>query len=313
MSPREITSSDKEWPPRLNELDPGDRPSKLFADGLPVATPTPAVAVVGSRRPTAAGIQVATEISRGLAEAGFAVVSGLAIGIDAAAHHAALSVGGYTIAVLGCGLDVRYPARNARLKSRILKCGTLLSEYGAGVEPQPFHFPERNRIIAGLSEAVVFVEGSRRSGGLITSRQALDYNRTVFAVPGSIRNPLAAGPNQLIRTSQATLVTDVQEILEDLAPGLVWRETDEGQTPLGQPLVNGTEGRVLLFLDDVPVPPDRICMDLQLSFGEVAMALAALEVRNFVINRPGGYAVTDAGARVRSRIPVDEEEGAVAT
>jgi DNA processing protein len=311
MSPREITPADPEWPRRLNELEPGDRPSKLFADGLPVATKAPAVAVVGSRRPTAAGIQIATEISGGLAEAGFAVVSGLAMGIDAAAHHAALSAGGYTIAVLGCGLDVVYPARNARLKNRIVRSGTLLSEYAAGVQPQPFHFPARNRVIAALSEAVVFVEGSRRSGGLITARQALDYNRTVFAVPGSIRNPLAAGPNQLIRTSQATLVTGVQEILEDLAPSLVWREADDGQVPLGQPMVNDTEGRVLLFLDDVPVPPDRICMDLELSFGEVAMALAALEVRNFVIKRPGGYAVTEAGGRVRSRIPVDEDEGAV--
>jgi DNA processing protein len=308
MNTRTIRPTDPEWPARLNELGPERPPARLFLEGLRLCGEDCAVAVVGSRRPTAAGVQVAQEITRGLAEAGFAVVSGLAVGIDTVAHRAALDAGGYTIAVLGCGLDVNYPTRNAALKRNIASVGTLVSEYEAGVEPQPYHFPARNRIIAGLATAVVFVEGSERSGGLITARQALDSNRHVFAVPGSVRNPLAAGPNELIRTSQATLVTDAQQILEELAPGLVWGGIAGGGPPVGQPSMNPKEARVLLFLDDAPVALDRVCTDLGLTLGEAAIALAALEVRNYVAKRPGGYVVTDAGARVRTSLPLEEAD-----
>ena len=307
MTSRVITPRDDEWPASLDELGPEEPPVRLFVEGLPLRGGPRAVAVVGSRRPTAAGLQVAGELAAGLAEAGFAVVSGLAIGIDAAAHRAALEAGGYTVAVLGCGLDVDYPARNLRLKRRIAGSGTLVSEYEPGVAPQPFHFPLRNRIIAGLCSALVFVEGSLRSGGLITSRQALDANRLVFAVPGSVRNPLAAGPNELIRTSQATLVTSAQQVIEELAPGLVWGGGPESSPVLGAPLVNPDEARILMFLDDVPVPLDRICMDLAVTCGQAAMGLAALEVRNFVSKRGGGYTVTEAGARVRARLPIEKD------
>lgn len=307
MTAREINPRDSEWPLTLRELGPEKPPDRLFVEGLPLRWGQRAVAVVGSRRPTAAGLQIAEVMAGGLAEAGFAVVSGLAMGIDAAAHRAALEAGGYTAAVLGCGLDVDYPARNARLKRRIAVAGTLVTEYEDGVAPQPFHFPARNRIIAGLCSALVFVEGSLRSGGLITSRQALDANRHVFAVPGSVRNPLAAGPNELIRTAQATLVTDPQQVIEELAPGLVWGGDPDQGPVVGEPLVNDDEGRILMYLDDVPVPLDRVCMDLDLVCGQAGMSLAALEVRNFVSRRPGGYAVTEAGARVRARLPVGKD------
>jgi DNA processing protein len=307
MTTRTITPHDAEWPASLGELGPERPPSRLLVQGLPLRWGPRAVAVVGSRRPTAAGLQVAEAIAAGLAEAGFAVVSGLAMGIDAAAHRAALEAGGYTAAVLGCGLDVEYPARNARLKARIGASGTLVSEYEAGVIPQPFHFPARNRIIAGLCHALVFVEGSLRSGGLITARQALDANRHVYAVPGSVRNPLAAGPNELIRTSQATLVTDAQHVIEDLAPSLVWGGGSPTDEVVGEPLVNKDEARILMFLDDVPVPLDRICMDLDMQCGQAGMSLAALEVRNFVTKRAGGYTVTEAGARTRARLPVGKD------
>ncbi len=312
MNPRTIGPADAEWPDRLNELGPESPPSRLFLDGRPLRAGDRTVAVVGSRRPTAAGVQIAEEITQGLAEAGFAVASGLAVGIDTVAHRSALDAGGYTIAVLGCGLDVDYPARNAALKRKIISAGTLVSEYEAGIQPQPYHFPARNRIIAGLSAAVVFVEGSERSGGLITARQALDSNRHVFAVPGSVRNPLAAGPNELIRTSQATLVTNAQQVVEELAPGLVWGSGGDAGPPIGQPMMNPTEGRVLLFLDDAPVPLDRVCADLGLTLGEAAIALAALEVRNYVAKRPAGYVVTDAGARVRRNLPLEEADRYVA-
>jgi DNA processing protein len=251
---------------------------------------------------------MAGEIARGVAEAGLPVVSGLAIGIDAAAHAAALDAGGYTVAVLGCGLDVDYPKRNARLRRRISESGTLLTEHEDGDPPQPANFPARNRIIAGLCEAVVFVEGTDRSGGLITARCALDANRSVFAVPGSVRNPLAAGPNELIRTGNAALVTGVQQILEDIAPGLVWGDP-KGRLPHGQPSVNPVEAALLGVLDDAPTTLDQMCAALGLSFGEVAMGLAALEVRNFVAKRFGGYSITQGGARARQALPLDEAEG----
>lgn len=306
MRARTISCGDPEWPEALDRLQTYQPPRSLFLEGRRLEPEPAAVAVVGSRRPTVAGLETAADIARGVAEAGFAVVSGLAMGIDAAAHQSALDVGGYTIAVLGCGLDVDYPKRNRRLKRQIATAGTLLSEYEPGVMPHPAHFPARNRIIAGLSDAVVFVEGSERSGGLITARIGLDENRHVFAVPGSVRNPLAKGPNELIRTGQAGLATCVQHVLEAVAPGLVWGEP--GDRSFGEPFVNPTEAAVLLFLDDAPTPIDRVCTALDSSFGEVAMALAALEVRNFVVKRRGGYALTEGGARVRRRLPLEEDE-----
>lgn len=307
MTPRRITRSDPEWPDRLNEPTVANPPLELFLEGRQLATDGMAVAVVGARRPTSTGLQVAAEFGRGLAEAGLPVVSGMAIGVDSAAHRAALDVGGYTVAVLGCGLDVDYPRRNARLKEAIRATGTVLSEHPSGTPPRAVHFPARNRIIAGLCEAVVFVEGAARSGGLITARYALDANRSVFAVPGSVRNPLAAGPNELIRTSQAGVATSVQHVLEDIAPGLVWGDHPYHER-FGHPPANPTERALLSFLDDGPTTLDQMCDGLGLAFGEVAMGLAALEVRNFVVKRSGGYCVTDAGSRVRKQFAPDDEE-----
>jgi DNA processing protein len=304
MTVREISPRDAEWPKKLHEFTTAPPIRRLFVEGRPLPSGERAVAVVGSRRPTSAGVDAATTISRGLVEAGFTVVSGLAVGIDTVAHRAALEASGHTIAVLGCGLDVQYPRANDDLRRRIARTGTLVTEYEHGVEPQKFHFPARNRIIAGLCSAVVFVEGGARSGGLITARHAFDANRDVFAVPGSFRNPLAAGPNELIRTCGAKLVTDVAQILEDLAPGLVWGG-DVGE-PMGDPAVNEVEARILLFLDEAPTPPDRICMNLGLTWGAAALALAALEVRGYVEKRPAGYCATISGVRIRGRLAVAE-------
>lgn len=309
MNPRVVTRQSSEWPGGLDEMPQAERVERLFVEGKPLDTGERTVAIVGSRRPTAAGIEAAAAFGRGLAEAGFGVVSGLAVGIDAVAHRAALDAGGYTVAVLGCGLDVPYPRRNADLRRRIASSGTIVSEYEAGTEPQPFHFPARNRLIAGMSKAVVFVEGAERSGGLITARHALDANRDVYAVPGSLRNPLAAAPNDLIRTGNAKLVTAVEHVLDELAPALVWSR-EEGRTVVGDPFVNPAEARVLSFLDERPTPLDDICMSLGLTCGEAAMCLAALEVRGYVVKRPAGYGLTIGGARVRARLPIGEEDGA---
>lgn len=289
---------DGEWPPRLNELAPHVPPAKLYADGLPVPA-APAIAIVGTRRPTAAGLDAARSFARSLAEAGLVVVSGFAVGIDAAAHRAAIDAGGHTVAVLGCGLDVAYPRRNAALRRALLAGGTMLTEYPDGTPPLKHHFPLRNRIIAGLSLGVVVVEGALASGALVTARLALDANRSVYAVPGSVRNAMAEGPNELVRRSEAQLVTRPEHVLEDLAPELVWRG-GAGAPRSPAPVLDALEAAVLTLLDDAPVPPDRLERELDATPGRLAMTLARLEVRGLAVRHRGGYAITDVGGRARA-------------
>ena len=179
----------------------------------------PAVAVVGSRNATRYGRDVAAALAGGLSAAGVRVVSGLARGVDAAAHEAALEGPGGTIGILGCGLDVDYPRENARLKEEIARRGLLLSEFEPGTEPRPQNFPIRNRIIAGLSSGVVVVEASRRSGSLITARLAADFGRDVFAVPGSVFSQTSLGTHELLRDG-AILCRGVEDVFAELFPTL---------------------------------------------------------------------------------------------
>lgn len=204
---------DRRYPARLREIY--DPPLLLFALGRVELLDTLMVAVVGSRHPTTYGQAVAERLSRDLAAAGVTVVSGMARGIDTAAHHGALSARGATVAVFGCGLDVIYPAENRGLAERIAKEGLLLSEFALGAPGHPQNFPVRNRVISGLSEGVVVVEGKQYSGSLITARLALDQNREVFAVPGNITSPASFGPNLLIKQG-AQLVQSHEDILNGL-------------------------------------------------------------------------------------------------
>jgi DNA processing protein len=293
---RLIRRNDSGWPVHLNELGPHRPPTSLFAEGRPLSSSAPAVAIVGTRRPTAAGMEMAGSLAASLAEAGVVVVSGMAVGIDAAAHQSTLNAGGHTIAVLGCGLDVPYPRRNVALKDRVAQQGTLLSEYADGTPPERYNFPMRNRIIVGLSLGVVVVEGAITSGALVTARLALDANRNVYAVPGSTRNPMAAGPNELIRTSQALLVTSVDHIFEDLAPNLLTciSNTRVDHESAG---LSDEEHLVLSALDDVPTVTDALAAATGLAQGRVAVVLSALEVRALALRHRGGYCLSDAGAR----------------
>nr|MBA3350678.1 DNA-protecting protein DprA [Actinomycetota bacterium] len=284
-----------EWPSHVSEPGAHAPPERLFVAGVRLPHGVPAVAVVGTRRPTAAGIDRARAIAGTLAQAGFVIISGLAVGIDAAAHAAALEAGGITVAVLGCGLDVDYPAANRRLKQQIARTGTVVSEYPPGVGPLKRHFPARNRIIAGLSVGVVVVEGAETSGALVTARLALDLNRSVYAVPGSTRNPMAAGPNELIRTGRAALVSDPRHILEDLAPSFVWSPSPG--SALKPAPVDRVERDVLAALEDTPTPLDRISAMIDATAGRAALSLATLEVRGLVTRGRGGYLLTDSGAR----------------
>lgn len=297
---RVINPSSSEWPERLNELGPLIPPKQLFARGLPIEPEATHVAIVGTRRPTVTGVETAFSMAKAFAEAGFVVVSGLACGIDAAAHKGCLEAGGQTIAVLGCGLDIDYPKRNHKLREEIGSKGTLLTEYEAGDEPVPFHFPQRNRIVAGLAHAVVVVEGGAKSGSLITARHAIDAGREVFAVPGSPRNLMSRAPNELIRLSQAGLAAIPEHVFEVLAPNQVWTDPLEHGLERPAPKLEPDESAVLFALDDVPISPDRIGKVTGTPPGRVALVLARLEVRALVVRERIGYRITEAGDRARS-------------
>jgi DNA processing protein len=210
-----VTFTEADFPPLLREIPAP--PAALFVVGDVGALWRPQVAVVGSRHASQSGIANAQAFTRTLVAAGFAITSGLAEGIDGAAHAAALDAGGCTIAVLGTGPDRVYPPRHHALAARVRNGGALVSEFAPGTAGHPTHFPRRNRIIAGLSVATLVIEAGLRSGSLITARNAADSGRDVFALPGSIHNPLARGCHQLIRQG-ARLVETPDEIVAELAP-----------------------------------------------------------------------------------------------
>ena len=206
---------DEAYPPLLRRI--ASPPALLFVAGDPGLLWRPAVAVVGSRAATVGGRANAVAFAAALARAGLCVASGMAAGIDAAAHHATLEAGGMTVAVLGTGPDIAYPASHRPLMARIAQAGAVVSEHPPGTAPLRTHFPSRNRILVGLSLGVLVVEAALRSGALITARQAGDAGREVFALPGSIHNPMARGCHRLIRDG-AQLVETPAEVLDALAP-----------------------------------------------------------------------------------------------
>lgn len=207
---------DPDYPPLLRRIS--SPPLALFIDGDPALLWHAGVAVVGSRSPTTGGRDNAYKFARAFAASGTVVISGMAAGIDAAAHEAALALeGGTTVAVLGTGPDLAYPPSHAGLRDRIAARGAVVSEHPPGTQAKPAHFPSRNRILAGLALGTLVVEANERSGALITARQAGDNGREVFAIPGSIHNPLARGCHRLIRDG-AGLVESAQEVLDALVP-----------------------------------------------------------------------------------------------
>lgn len=217
-----ITSAEARYPDRLAEI--ADPPVAFWQQG-PLPLIGKSVAIVGSRTATPAGLVVARQLSRDLAGLGYTIVSGLAAGVDGAAHQAALEVDGLTVAVLGCGVDVVYPYRHKALAAAITGTGALVSEFPPGSGPVAWHFPLRNRIISGLAQAVVVVEASERSGSLITARTAMDQGRDVLAVPGSVASGRYRGCHALIRDG-ARLVETVDDVLEELE-GIRRRPSDD--------------------------------------------------------------------------------------
>lgn len=284
-----IAWGDSDYPSLLAEC--ADAPLVLYARGRRELLQRPALAVVGSRKPGRQGLRVSAEWSAQLAAAGLCIVSGAALGIDASAHEAALSVEGDSIAVLGCGIDRIYPQRNRTLFERLYVNGLLLSEYPPGTAPQRHHFPRRNRLIAGLSLGVLVVEAARRSGSLITARLALEYNRDVFAVPGPVHQLNSAGCHDLIR-SGAELVSDPAHIMQafegwipeqQLAIGGATAEACRQPTPDMSQL----EQLVLDQLDDQGQALEAIVMALQVAPAELSKTLAGLAVKGLVVSRGG--------------------------
>lgn len=269
---RVLTPDGPEWPAPLQQgvLDP---PARLWAIGpLNARYLEPAVAIVGSRRPTAYGLAMAERLAADLAAAGVTVVSGLALGIDTAAHRGALRAQGRTVAVLGCGVDRIHPQSSAREYEEIRRNGLILSEYPPGTPPLPHHFPYRNRLISGLCLGVVVVEAALRSGTLKTVDHALAQGREVFALPGPAGSALSAGPHRLIRTG-ARLITCAADLLADL--GLPAGAPE----PLELPAGGGADGaRLLQLLDRSPARADALAAALRWPVSRALGALTALEL-----------------------------------
>lgn len=278
---RWVARSSADFPPRLRAVH--DPPPGLFVRGTGslALLAAPSAAVVGARACSAYGTEVATLLGRELAAAGVVVVSGLARGVDAAAHRGALAARpGSTIAVLGCGVDRDYPRAHAQLAAQIADGGLVVSEYPPGVEPAPWRFPARNRIVAGLALATVVVEARERSGALITADLALDEGREVLAVPGEITSALSRGSNALLRLG-ATPVTSVSDVLAAL--GI---EPPEPPAP-GPP--SGAAGAVLALVADGAVTADELVRRSALSAADLAAVLVELELAGLVTHADGVY------------------------
>jgi DNA processing protein len=262
-----------------------DPPLFLFFRGDPPAKDEKLVAIVGTRVPTEYGKQAARKIAQGLSELGVTIVSGLALGIDSAAHAAALEYGARTVAVLGSGLNVIYPFSNRRLAEKIPGNGCLVSEFPINTKPDAPNFPRRNRIISGLSLAVIVVEGAKRGGAIITAELALDQNKEVFAVPGSIFSPQSEGTNELIRKGCAHVCTTMESLLEELP--LLQKTGKSRQRSSVQ--LTFAEQAICDVLGNDPMHIDDLALRLGMQTSDLLVQLLQLEFKNVVKQLPGKH------------------------
>jgi DNA processing protein len=285
---RLLTIDDSRYPDLLREIP--DPPAWLFLKGDIDLLAHSQLAIVGSRNPTRGGIDNAREFARHLAAQGLGITSGLASGIDAAAHEGALEADGITLAVVATGLDRVYPASNRELAHRIAATGLLISEFPPGTQPKAGHFPSRNRIISGLSLGVLVTEAAEKSGSLITARMASEQGREVFAIPGSIHNPMARGCHRLIRQG-AKLVEKAEDILEELAPYLRHPrqalEKHPGDPQIEEHGLDEDYSRLLDLLAFDPLSVDEIIHQSGLTAEEVSSMLLLLELQGHVESLSG--------------------------
>jgi DNA processing protein len=274
---------DPGYPPLLKKIH--DPPFLLYARGRQVQWERPWIAVVGSRKMTAYGRELAFWLGRELAARGIGVVSGLARGIDTWAHRGALKGGGETAAVLGTGLDTCYPAENRLLAEEISRAGLLLSEFPLGTGPKPQHFPLRNRIISGISLGTVVVEAAEKSGALITADLALEQGREVFALPGPINSPMSRGCHSLIQQG-AKLVQGIEDLLEEL-PG--YSPPAAGAAAAGGEPLSPDEEKLLELLPYHPHPVDDLAGASGLPVSRVKAALTMLEIKGMIAQEAGNF------------------------
>jgi DNA processing protein len=289
-----LTWTDKHYPPRLREIT--RPPPLLFILGNQEILSRPQLAIVGSRAPSRGGIEAARQLAMELGKAGLVITSGLALGIDKVCHEGALLAPTPTIAVLGSGIDIIYPNKHCDLAKKIVQeQGAVISEFPLSTPPRGAHFPQRNRIISGLSLGTLVVEATRRSGSLITARYALEQNREVFAVPGSIHNPLAAGCNQLIKQG-AKLVETAQDVLEELPmllnhlnPNATTSTEVDKQQAITHHLDLEAQKILICLTFDTITPIDIIIEHTGLSAETVSASLLMMELNNVIVSAPGGY------------------------
>ncbi len=277
---RVVAFTDPEYPRLLREIN--DPPVLLYAKGALTDFERPSVAVVGTRHPSHYGLKMSEVVARDLAYSGVTVVSGMARGCDSAAHKGALSANGFTVVVLGTGVDVPYPVENVKLYGRILEAGAIVSELPMATPPAPYNFPKRNRIISGFSMGVIVVEAPLRSGALQTARLALDYNRDVFAVPGAVTSPKSMGTNRLIKEG-AMLLESAADALGAL------NITAETRAALGAepPVLSSDERVVWDSLNDAPVHIDAVIAATGLPAHAASAVLLDMELRGLVVQTPG--------------------------
>lgn len=271
-----MTLADADYPRSLLEI--ADPPAILYCKGARALLNQPGLGIVGSRNATAQGVRDAEAFAHALSDAGLTIVSGLALGIDAAAHRGGLAGAGSSVAVVGTGLDRIYPARNKALAHQLAERGLIVSEFALGTPPLPGHFPRRNRLISGLARGVLVVEAAPDSGSLITARVATEQGREVFAIPGSIHSPLARGCHALIKQG-AKLVESAADILDELA----WPQR---LAPPGSP--EARPDPVLDALEGAPTTLDSLAQRTGLTLDALSAKLLALELEGQIASLPGG-------------------------
>jgi DNA processing protein len=285
---RMVIYTDSMYPDILKEIH--DPPMVIYLKGRDIPKKASFLAVVGSRGPTSYGLRVAENLAQGLARRGIGIVSGLARGIDSAAHWGCLGGHGFTVAVLGTGIDVVYPASNKKLFEEITMNGAVITEFPPGTPPEPRNFPIRNRIISGLSRGVVVVEATMNSGSLITASVALEQGREVYAVPGSVHSFKSRGCHFLIKQG-AKLVENADDVLDEL--GLNYphaAKTDTFKTPLSPP-TEESEQKVYDLIGDYPIHIDEIAREGNIEPSAVSAALMRMELRGIIRQLPGKYFV----------------------
>lgn len=273
-----LTLMDEDYPALLKSIP--DAPLVLYKKG-PLRIHEMTIAIVGTRRASELAKHLAEKISSALSSVGITVVSGLARGIDSAAHIGALREKGKTIAVLGCGIDICYPSENLHLFKKVEREGALLTEYPPSSRPRPFHFPERNRIIAGLSRGILVVEASEKSGSLITARLGLEYGREVMAIPGTVFDEGWRGSNILIKQG-ARLVDGIEDILEAVFPNMKW----ERPKPLD---MTEKETRIYSLISEAGTHVDEIVLTSGMAPAEVMAILTSLIMKDLIRERGGGF------------------------